>query len=123
MSKRIPATYKTELGEFLAKWYRHFGKVAPRRAYHEDDEGSAGAPTSKMFEDHPFLAEMPIGAPSDLASTIIEDARTLDEADERKDELKNELQNKLTMRLENKLENKYRNEKTHKFVPPTPRPF
>lgn len=123
MSKRIPATYKAELGEFLANWYRHFGRVAPRRAYHEDDEGSVGAPTSKMFEEHPFLAQIPIGAPSDLASTIVEDARTLDEANERKDELKNELQNKLTMQLENKLENKYKNEKTHKFVPPTLKPF
>lgn len=120
MSKRIPATYKVELGKFLAKWYRHFGKVAPRRAYHEDDEGSAGAPASKMFEDHPFLAEMPIGAPSDLASTIIEDTRTLDEADERKDELKNELQNKLTMRLGNKLEQK--NENRPRFNP-KPQPF
>lgn len=122
MSKRIAATYKAELGEFLANWYRHFGKVAPRRAYHEDDEGSAGAPASKMFEDHPFLAQMPIGAPSDLASTIVEDARTLDEANERVDELKNELQNKLNLQLENKLEKKYRNENRPKFNP-KPQPF
>lgn len=122
MSKRIAATYKAELGEFLANWYRHFGKVAPRRAYHEDDEGSAGSPASKMFEDHPFLAQMPIGAPSDLASTIVEDARTLDEANERVDELKNELQNKLNLQLENKLEKKYRNENRPKFNP-KPQPF
>ena len=122
MSKRIPATYKVELGDFLANWYRNFGKVAPRRAYHEDDEGSAGAPASKMFEEHPFLAQMPIGAPSDLASTIVEDTRTLDEANERKDELKNELQNKLTMQLENKLEKKYSNENRPRFSP-KPQPF
>jgi len=122
MSKRIPATYKAELGEFLANWYRHFGKVAPRRAYHEDDEGSVGAPTSKMFEEHPFLSQMPIGAPSDLASTIVEDARTLDEVDERKDELKNELQYKLAAKLENKLEKKYSHENRPTFNP-KPQPF
>ncbi|CAL7962913.1 conserved hypothetical protein [Gammaproteobacteria bacterium] len=105
MSKRIPAKCKEQLGELLADWYRHLGKVAPRRAYHEDDEGGGtGAPANKMFEDHPFLAEVPIGAPSDLASTIVEDARTLDEANERKDELKNELKHKLDLTLGNKLQ-------------------
>jgi hypothetical protein len=105
MSTRIPAKYKEQLGELLADWYRHLGKVAPRRAYHEDDEDSGtGAPANKMFEEHPFLAEAPIGAPSDLASVIVEDARTLDEANERKDELKNELQHKLDLTLGNKLQ-------------------
>jgi len=104
MSKRIPAKYKAQLGELLANWYYHLGKVAPRRAYHEDDEGGTGAPANKMFEDHPFLAEVPIGAPSDLASVIVEDARTLDEANERKDELKNELKHKLDLTLVNRLQ-------------------
>ena len=107
MSKRIPAKYKAQLGENLANWYRRLGKVAPRRPYHEDDESTGtGAPANKMFEDHPFLAEVPIGAPSDLASILVEDARTLDEANERKEELTNELKNKLDLTLGNKLQNK-----------------
>lgn len=118
MSKRIPAKYKAQLGELLADWYRHFGKVAPRRAYHEDDEGTGtGAPASKMFEDHPFLAEIPIGAPSDLASILTEDARTLDEANDRKDELTNELKNKLDLTLGNKLRHRHQ---YHLDVKPQP---
>lgn len=111
MSKRIAAKYKAQLGEFLANWYRQLGKVAPRRAYHEDDEGSGGGvATNKMFEDHPFLAEAPIGAPSDLASILVEDARILDEAEDRKEELTNELKNKLELKLGNKLQNQYRHQ-------------
>ncbi|EKE01794.1 MAG: hypothetical protein ACD_21C00052G0012 [uncultured bacterium] len=118
MSKRIPAKLKTQLGEFLAKWYRHLGKVTPRRAYHEDDEGTGGGTANKMFEDHPFLAEMPIGAPSDLASVIVEDARTLDEANDRQEELTNELQNKLTLTLGKKLQKQHE----HRYQP-KPQPF
>lgn len=117
MSKRIPAVYKAKLGELLANWYHHFGKVAPRRAYHEDDEGGSGAPNNKMFEDHPFLAEVPIGAPSDLASVLVEDARTIDETHDRKDELTNELKNKLDLTLGNKLRNRHQ---LHLNIKPQP---
>jgi hypothetical protein len=106
MSKRIPAKFKAQLGELLASWYSKFGKVMPRRAYHEDDEGGEGGTALKMFEDHPFLAEMPIGAPSDLASVIVADKRTLDEADKRSKDLIPELQNKLTLTLGQKLQQK-----------------
>lgn len=120
MSKRIPARFKAQLGEFLSDWYRSFGKVTPRRAYHEDDESTGGGAANKMFEDHPFLAEMPIGAPSDLASVIVEDARTLDEANDRKEELTNELQNKLTFALGQKL----RKQKQYQYGYQTkPQPF
>jgi hypothetical protein len=108
MSKRIPAKFKAQLGELLADWYRTLGKVTPRRPYHEDDESTGGGTANKMFEDHPFLAEAPIGAPSDLASIIIEDARTLDEAQERSEDMKEELQNKLTLALGQKLQNQYK---------------
>lgn len=103
MSKRIPAKFKAQLGELLGGWYSKFGKVTPRRAYHEDDEGGEGGTALQMFEDHPFLAEMPIGASSDLASVIVEDSRTLDEADKRSNELTQELQNKLALTLGQKL--------------------
>jgi hypothetical protein len=109
MSKRIPAKLKAELGEYLAEWYRRFGKVAPRRAYHEDDEGggSGDASAKPIFEGHPFLEEVPIGAPSDLASTIVADSRTLDEADKRSDEMVEELQNKLALELGQKKQKKF----------------
>lgn len=108
MSKRIPAKLKAQLGECLAQWYRHFGKVAPRRTYHEDDEATGGGAANKMFEEHPFLMDMPIGAPSDLSSVIVEDDRTLDEVNDRKEELTNELKNKLDMTLSQKLQDQKR---------------
>ncbi|EKD46024.1 MAG: hypothetical protein ACD_69C00043G0002 [uncultured bacterium] len=109
MSKRIPAKLKAQLGEYLAEWYRHFGKVAPRRAYHEDDEGKGGDTSAKpmFFEGHPLLSEMPIGASSDLASILVSDERTLDEADKRSDELTEELQNKLALELGQKQQKRY----------------
>lgn len=108
MSKRIPAVYKATLGENLAKWYRKFGKVAARRPYHEDEEGTGeGAPQASPFEGHPYLMEVPIGAPSDLASILIADERTLEEADKRTDELTNELQNRLAMQLGKKYKKEF----------------
>lgn len=108
MSKRIPAKFKKQLGEYLGDWYRRFGRVAPRRAYHEDDKSTGGGSANKMFEDHPLLAEVPIGASSDLASILVEDARTLDDANSRKEEMSNELQHKLTLALGEKLQNRHR---------------
>lgn len=109
MSKRIPARLKAELGEYLAEWYRRFGKVAPRRAYHEDDEGNSGAASNAppLFEGHPFLSEMPIGASSDLASILVADERTLDEADKRSEEMTEELQNRLTLELGQKKQKQF----------------
>jgi hypothetical protein len=105
MSKRIPAKFKAQLGELLAGWYSKFGKVTPRRAYHEDDEdGGKGSATLQMFEEHPFLAEVPIGASSDLASVIVEDSRTLDEADKRSEDLTEKLRNELALKLGQKLQ-------------------
>jgi hypothetical protein len=120
MSKRIPAKLKAELGEYLAEWYRRFGKVAPRRAYHEDDGDAGGAASNAppLFEGHPFLNEMPIGASSDLASVLVADERTLDEADKRSDELTEELQNKLTLELGQKKQKKFLYEQHMK-----PQPF
>ena len=108
MSKSIPAKLKAELGEYLAGWYRHFGKVAPRRAYHEDDKGSGELGSAQpLFEGHPFLNEMPVGASSDLASIIVNDSRTLDEADKRSEELTLELQNKLALELGQKKQKRF----------------
>lgn len=109
MSLRFPARLKAQLGEHLAARYRKFGKVAPRRAYHEDEEGGGkgSASPNPLFEGHPLLSEMPIGAPSDLASILVNDSRTLDEADKRNDELTEELQNRLAFELGQKKQKKF----------------
>lgn len=114
MPTRIPVKLKAQLGESLAAWYRHFGKVAPRRAYHDDDEGGSGnASATPLFESHPLFTEVPIGAPSDLASTIVNDQRTLDEADKRSDELTLDIQNKLQLQLGQKHQKQF----THQIKP------
>ncbi|MBU0743935.1 MAG: hypothetical protein KKE11_00985 [Gammaproteobacteria bacterium] len=107
MSKHIPAKLKAQLGECLAEWYRHFGKVAPRRAYHEDDESGGEGTAKPVFDGHPYLNEMPLGASSDLSSIIVNDSRTLDEANKRSDELTLDLQNKLDLALGQKRQNKF----------------
>lgn len=96
MSK-IPIKFKKELGELLAEWYRHFGKVNPRRAYHEDDDEGGSGESKLVFDGHPLFDQLPIGAPSDLSSIIINNQRMLDEADKRADEATPEIQDRLEM--------------------------
>lgn len=108
MSKRISAKLKAKLGEYLAEWYRRFGKVTPRRAYHEDNENSGdGAPAKPIFAEHPYLSEMPIGASSDLANILVSDDRTLEEANNRSEELTEELQNNLALALGQKQQKRF----------------
>jgi hypothetical protein len=112
MARRYSSIDKAELGELLASWYRNFGKVAPRRGYHDDDDSGSGEGGAKPpWENHPLFADTPIGAPSDLASVLVADKRTLAEAEERKNEACDELKNNLAMRMTNeeRLENRYRN--------------
>lgn len=112
---RIATKDKAALGELLAKWYRHFGKVAPRRAYHDDDEsgGSGVAGAEPPWESHPFFMDMPIGAPSDLASILVADSRTMDAAEQRLDQSCPELK----MQLENALKQKYEYQRKLKIAP------
>jgi hypothetical protein len=95
----IPIKYQRELSDLLAEGHRRFGKVAPRRPYHEEDEdGGSGAP-QYLFEQHPLLAEQPIGASSDLTFLTTDNKYSLDEAEKRSDEATLELQRKLEMAL------------------------
>ena len=106
MSKRIPAALKTLLGEELAEWYRLFGNVLPRRPYHEDDTGGSGDASAKPpFIEHPWLTELPDGAPSDLSSVATENSYAEEEANQRSDELTYELKQRLT--LQNKQQKKF----------------
>lgn len=101
---RIPSKDKAELGELLAEWYRHFGKVAPRRRYLDDDESGSGTGGAKPpWENHPLFMDLPIGAPSDLAFILAADERTMDEAENRVNEACPELK----MQLQNTLKQKY----------------
>jgi hypothetical protein len=119
MSTWIPAKLKATLGEYLAEWYRQFGKVTPRRPYHEDDEdgGKGTASATPLFESHPLFSETPIGASSDLASIIVNDEHTLEAAEKRTDELTEALQNKLALELGQKKQHKQSYQSTIKLQP------
>ncbi len=82
----IAIQYQKELGELLANWYRHFGKVAPRRPYREDDEGGGAGAAQLLFEEHPLLAEQPTGAASDLTFITSDNKYSMGEAEKRVDE-------------------------------------
>lgn len=85
----IPNEFKAKLGEALAKFYRHFGKVSPRRDY-KDDESGGGA--GLRLETHPLLAEQPTGAASDLTFVAADHADITELAQERANECSAELQ-------------------------------
>ena len=101
-----------ELGDLLGEGHRRFGKVAPRRPYKEDDESGEGAP-QLLFEEHPLLSQMPIGAPSDLTYLTQINEFSADKAQERVDELTLQLKNNLELQLGHKLGQQ------RKFTPPT----
>ena len=106
MSRQIPAALKTSLSEELANWFRLFGKVPPRRPYRDDDAGGSGDTAAKPpFIEHPWLAELPDGAPSDLSRVATENSYAEEEAMRRGDELTNELQQRLI--LQNKQQKRF----------------
>ncbi|MCK4609077.1 MAG: hypothetical protein KAT71_06320 [Gammaproteobacteria bacterium] len=92
--------HKTKLGELLAAGHRHFGKVMPRKPYRDEDDddgGGAGSAELSPFEQHPLLAEQPLGAPSDLTAIVTENRQAEAEAEKRDaKELSNQLQNQLS---------------------------
>ena len=89
--------YKAQLGELIAKGHAKFGRVAPRRPYRDDDGEGEGAPGLKV-EEHPYLADLPVGAASDLTFIASENSSITEEALERVDELNPELKNQPTLR-------------------------
>ena len=94
----INIEHKTKLGELIAEGHRRFGKVMPRKPYREEDDKGGGTGEAELspFEQHPFLAEQPVGAPSDLTSVVTENNNAVEEAEKRDaKELSNQLQNQL----------------------------
>lgn len=90
--------YKAQLGELIAQGLARFGKVAPRRPY-RDDEGGDGAP-GLSIETHPLLANLPVGAASDLTFIASENSAATEEALNRVEELSPSLQNQPALQAE-----------------------
>jgi hypothetical protein len=111
---QIPNKYKAELGLLLAKGHAKFGPVAARRPYRNDDDDGEGA-ASLSIEEHPLLAQLPIGAASDLTAIASENSEVMDEALARVDELNPELQNQPALKAELGL--RYSNRNTPKPSP------
>jgi hypothetical protein len=80
---------KTQLGELIARGHARYGKVAARRPYRDEDSGD-GTP-GLTVETHPLLADLPVGAASDLTSIASENSQITDEALDRVEELNPEL--------------------------------
>ncbi len=107
MSVKFNNTIKAAIGEELAAWYRQYGHVTARRPYQDGDNGSGDATAQPIFESHPLLSELPIGASSDLAFVDNNNPRCTEEAEQRSDELSNQPRQRLEMRLGNQHKKKY----------------
>ena len=99
MAEHYTKDQKTKLGELIAKGHRKFGKVAPRKPYLDDDESGGTGEAQLLFEQHPLLAQQPIGASSDLTAIISDNNASLDEAEKRSDEATPQLKKALEMKL------------------------
>lgn len=111
MTTSIPKIFLEKLGELLASGHRQFGKVATRRPYKDDDEGGSGSPQN-LFEEHPLLSQMPIGAPSDL-TFLPNENKYSEEAAVESNQLSPQLKKQLELTLGHKLDER------PKMAPPT----
>ncbi len=86
LTKKLTTEQKTQLSHLLLLGHKRFGPVAQRKPYRDDeDEGGAGAPS--ILQEHPLLAQQPIGATSDL-SHIVSQNREAEKELEKTDEAK-----------------------------------
>lgn len=97
---------KTELSALIGEGHRKFGKVAPRRPYTDDDDDRGGG-AQNVFEQHPLLAQQPVGASSDLTYIITENSQALDEAEKRAHQAAPELKKQLELGLAAQAQKKY----------------
>lgn len=98
MARRLSNEIKSRLGEELANWYRRYGRVAARRPYKSDQGEGGDAAAQPLFESHPWLSKLPVGAPSDLAFVDNNNPRCVEEAEKRSEELSNEPKHRLELR-------------------------
>lgn len=92
MARRIEVKFKRKLTELLGIGHSRWGKVALRRDYRDDeDEGGAGESDLRL-DSHPWLANLPDGADSDLSSITNNNKHSTDAAKERVNEANPELQ-------------------------------
>jgi len=101
--KKLTREQKMQLGELLAVGHRHFGKVAPRRPYVEEDEDGGSGGSSKLLLDHPLFMDAPTGATSDLTFLVNENNHAIEEAEKRSDELNPQLRKVLENQLGHQL--------------------
>lgn len=99
MRQKISIEQKVLLGELLAQGHAKFGKVNPRRPYRDDDDEGGSGGSKLVFEQHPLFANRPISVPSDLTFEVVNNNRSLEEADHRSDELSEQLRNTLEKKL------------------------
>jgi len=100
MAKKIAATFKAKLSEIIGIGHRQFGKVALRRPFDDDDDEGGEGGTGLQLEEHPFLAQQPIGAASDLTAIANQNSQAEDEAKERVNEASLQLQKSPTLQAE-----------------------
>lgn len=105
---------KEQLGLLLAKGHARFGKVAVRRPFRDDDSGDGAA--ALTVETHPLLANLPVGAASDLTAITAVNSGITDAASERLDELTPSLQKQPVIQAQL--------QQSYSYVPKvTPNPF
>jgi hypothetical protein len=97
--------HKEQLSVLLAAGHARFGRVAPRRPYLDDSDGGEGAPRLTV-ETHPLLANLPVGAASDLTAIVNANSQITEEALERINELTPELKKQPVLQAE--YANRYR---------------
>ncbi len=109
-------TQKRQLSDLFAKEYTKQGKKVklPRQPYRDDDEGGEGS-AGLNVETHPLLANLPVGADSDLTAIAAANSKITEAALERNEqELSPELKKQPV--LQQRLGQEYRS--TPKLSPP-----
>lgn len=91
--------YKAQLSEIIAQGHAKFGAVAARRPYKDDDDSGDGAP-GLTVETHPLLANLPVGAASDLTAITSANSEITEEALDRVEELNPQLKQQPTLQAE-----------------------
>jgi hypothetical protein len=88
----LTVTQKREMSRLFGIGHAKYGKVAARHPYRDDDEGGGDSGLPSIVPEHPLLADLPVGAASDLTADVAANSESLEEAKERMPELTPALQ-------------------------------